>query len=187
VAQGQIRIIGGQWRGSKITVADLPDLRPTPDRVRETLFNWLAPVIVGAHCADLFSGSGALGFESLSRGAAHVVMIDQSLAVVNLLQKQLTLLGVKNADIYCEKIPQGLKKPKQLFDIVFLDPPFQQDILLSCCFYLEEHGFLADSAYIYLESKTMIEQQQLPSNWQLLKVKKAGQVAYHLALRKEAV
>src|SRR5579871_5913447 len=98
--RSEIRIIGGKWRGRKLKVPDIADLRPTPNRVRETLFNWLAPHIEGAHCLDLFAGSGALGFEALSRGAAFVVMIDQSAEVIQLLQTELNIFHADNADIY---------------------------------------------------------------------------------------
>jgi 16S rRNA (guanine966-N2)-methyltransferase len=181
--QGQIRIIAGCWRGRKLKVPDLPGLRPTPDRVRETVFNWLQSIIQGAYCLDLFAGSGALGFEALSRGAAHVVMVDQASVVVNLLRQELAMLDAKNAEVYQATVPAQLKAPKQLFDVVFLDPPFQQDLLLPCCFYLENNGFLAKKSYIYLESKQALTQSMLPPHWQLLKSKRAGQVAYHLVLR----
>lgn len=181
--QGLVRIIAGKWRGRRLTVPDVKDLRPTPDRVRETLFNWLAPVIHGAHCLDMFAGTGVLGFEALSRGAAYVVMVDQSLAVVALLQEELTVFSADNADIYQANVPQGLRKPIQPFDIVFLDPPYQANLLIPSCHYLEEQGFLAEKAYIYLEASDVIEDNELPSNWRFIKKQRAGQVAYHLAVR----
>lgn len=181
--QGQIRIIGGQWRGRKLKVPDREDLRPTPDRVRETIFNWLADTIQGACCLDPYAGSGALGFEALSRGAAYVVMVDRSSDIVKLLEEELRLFKAENAEIYCANAPNQLKRPKKLFDIVFLDPPFQENILLPTCFYLEENLFLAPSAYIYMESGSIINPNELPPNWKLLKAKKAGQVAYHLVQR----
>lgn len=181
--QGQVRIIGGQWRGRKIVVPDVLDLRPTPDRVRETLFNWLSSTISGAHCLDAFAGSGALGFEALSRGAAHVVMVDQSTAVVTLLKQELAMFKAENADIYAATMPAQLKKPMKPFDIVFLDPPFSHDLLLPTCQYLEENGLLAAHALIYLEAKTTLDETALPANWRIIKSKKAGQVAYHLAER----
>lgn len=181
--KGQIRIIGGEWRGRKVKVADLPDLRPTPDRVRETLFNWLSAVVPGAYCLDAFAGSGALGFEALSRGAARVVMVDESAVVVSLLKEQLANFKTDRAEVYRAVVPEQLKKPIKPFDIVFLDPPYQQDNLLPCCFYLEQHGYLAERAYLYLEAKTPLDPAQLPANWRLIKSKKAGQVAYHLAER----
>lgn len=181
--QGQVRIIGGIWRGRKLLVPAMTSLRPTPDRVRETLFNWLMPVIPGAYCLDAFAGSGVLAFEALSRGAAHAVLVEQAPALVTLLQQQQKKLNTENAEIYCAAMPQQLKKSQQPFDIVFLDPPYQDNLLLPTCFYLEKHGFLSENAYIYLEAKEAVQQSQLPANWQLLKSKKAGQVAYHLAQR----
>lgn len=180
MAQGIIRIIGGQWRGRKLKVPDVLNLRPTPDRVRETLFNWLAPHIVGSRCLDLFAGSGALGFEALSRGATHVVMVDDSRVVTKLLAEERQLFQAENAEIYCAKAPLQLKAPDQPFTIVFLDPPYGENLLLPCCFYLEEHSFLAPDAYIYLEARETLDEKMLPANWQILKSKRAGQVAYHL-------
>ena len=122
--QGEIRIIGGQWRGRKLKVPVVQGLRPTPDRVRETVFNWLMPVIHGAYCLDAFAGSGAFGFEALSRGAAHVVMVDSIPKVVQLLQETLGSLKADNADVYCAKVPQQLKPPTTRFNVVFLDDFF---------------------------------------------------------------
>ena len=183
MSQGQIRIIGGQWRGRKVKVPELTDLRPTPDRVRETLFNWLQPIIVGAHCLDLFAGSGALGFEALSRGASHVVMVDHEPKIIDLLRQELKIFGATNAEVYQAEVPKQLRKPSKPFDLVFLDPPFKGDLLLPCCAFLEDMGFLADKAYLYLEAKETICAEMLPPNWEILKNKKAGLVAYHLVLR----
>lgn len=187
MAQGQIRIIGGQWRGRKLAVPDVPHLRPTPDRVRETLFNWLAPVIQDAHCLDPFAGSGALGFEALSRGAAQVVMVDADAAVVKLLKEEAAILKTNAADINQAHAPHQLKKPKQKFNIVFLDPPFQQDLLLPTCFYLAEHDFLVDDAWIYLEANKEIHSSDLPAGWEIVKTKKAGQVWYQLVRKNNIV
>lgn len=183
--QGLVRIIAGKWRGRRLTVPEVKDLRPTPDRVRETVFNWLAPNIVGAHCLDLFSGSGALGFEAASRGAASVQMVDQSLIVIKQLQDSAALLKADNVQIVQAAIPHHLRKPARPYDIVFIDPPYQQDFLLPVCDYLEKNAFLANFAYIYLEANKTIEDNELPANWRLLKSKRAGQVAYHLAQRVE--
>lgn len=183
MAQGILRIIGGQWRGRKLQIPDVMGLRPTPDRVRETVFNWLAPHIVGAYCLDLFAGSGALGFEALSRGAAHVVMLDDSAVVVQLLQAEAVMLKAENVEIYRAKAPLQLKPPIKPFDLVFLDPPYGANLLLPCCFYLEEQNLLAPNAYIYLEAREALEESQLPHGWQILKSKRAGQVAYHLVKR----
>lgn len=180
---GVVRIIAGKWRGRKLKVANVQDLRPTPDRVRETLFNWLAPILPNARCLDLFAGSGALGFEALSRGAVYVEMVDQSAEVVALLKEELTAFGAENGRIYQAKVPQQLIASERPFDIVFLDPPYQSQLLLPCCQHLEAQHFLAKSALIYLEAQEVIEDNVLPPNWHLLKSKKAGQVFYHLARR----
>lgn len=181
--RGEVRIIAGKWRGRKLKVSPIKDLRPTPDRVRETLFNWLAPTIVGASCLDPFAGTGALGFEAISRGAAQVVMVDQSLEIVRLLQAEQVRLGAENADIYCATVPQQLKPVQKPFDIVFLDPPYQHDLLLPTCHYLEQHGYLAPNALIYLEAQAAITETTLPAGWHLRKSQRAGQVFYHLAQR----
>ena len=183
VKQGEVRISGGEWRGRKLKVLKSSEIRPTPDRVRETLFNWLAPVIRGAYCLDAFAGSGVLGFEALSRGASHVVLMDQDFSVVTLLQEEAMMLRAADADIYQGVFPKELKYPKKPFDIVFLDPPYQSDSLLFCCHYLEKEELLAEDAFIYLEAKQPIEEKELPASWKLIKSKKAGQVAYHLARR----
>jgi 16S rRNA (guanine966-N2)-methyltransferase len=180
---GQVRIIAGKWRSRRLQVPDVKDLRPTPDRVRETLFNWLAPYIEGACCLDAFAGTGILGFEALSRGAAFAVMVDQSAEVVALLQQELAEFGADNALVYRAKVPEQLRAPARPFDLVFLDPPYQSDLLLPVCHYLEKHSFLAEAAYIYLEAKQTIKDNDLPSNWRLMKSQQAGQVAYHLARR----
>jgi 16S rRNA (guanine966-N2)-methyltransferase len=182
--QGEVRIIAGKWRGRRLQVPDVKDLRPTPDRVRETLFNWLAPHIVGTYCLDLFAGTGVLGFEALSRGAAHVVMVDQSVEVVQQLQAAANMFGAENANIYRANVPAQLKPVTRPFDVVFLDPPYQANVLLPCCHYLEDHGFLAEIAYIYLEAQQVIKDNELPSSWRLIKNQQAGQVAFHLAIRK---
>jgi len=182
---GFVRVIAGKWRGRRLTVPDVTDLRPTPDRVRETLFNWLAMKIVNARCLDLFAGSGALGFEALSRGASYVEMVDQSAQVVNLLQDELQTFKADNACVYQATVPRGLRPATQPFDIIFIDPPYDANILFSCCEFLEIQGYLANSAYVYLEAKQRIKDNDLPSTWQLLKAKQAGQVYYHLAQKNE--
>lgn len=183
MTEGVVRIIGGRWRGRKLKVLPLKELRPTPDRVRETLFNWLAPFIAGANCLDVFAGSGVLSFEALSRGARKVVMVDESSAIVECLQQAATTLQASDAEIYRARAPEGLHVPKEPFDIVFLDPPYLQNILLPVCDYLEKQGFLAANALIYLEAKKSIDNNDLPDTWQIIKSKKAGQVFYHLAKR----
>ncbi len=183
--QGQVRIISGKWRGRKLHFPAVLGLRPTPDRVRETLFNWLAPVIVGANCLDLFAGSGALGLEALSRGAAHLTAIDQSAALVDYLRQLIVTLKIENMTIHRAPIPSADLpipiKAKGPFDIVFLDPPFHQDLIAPCCEWLEQQKLLAPEALIYLETEATLNPLPIPSHWQLLHSKKAGQVSYHLA------
>lgn len=181
---GEIRIIAGKWRGRKIAVPEQAGLRPTPDRVRETVFNWLMNDIHGAHCLDAFAGTGALGFEALSRGAASVTMVDSVSANTAALEAVASQLQADGAAIYRATLPEGLRPSKQPFDIVFLDPPFDQPVLLTVmCTHLEEGGFLATNATIYLEARQEIKDNDLPENWTLIKTKKAGQVYYHLAYR----
>lgn len=181
--RGTVRIIAGKWRGRLLKIPIVKDLRPTPDRVRETLFNWLAPVLPDAYCLDLFAGSGVLGFEAVSRGARQVVMVDYAEEVITLLKEEAKLFNADNVDIYRGRVPQQLRAVEHPFDIVFLDPPYRDSILLSCCHYLEEHGYLADFAHIYLEAQQVIEDNDLPVNWRIIKSQKAGQVFYHLAQR----
>lgn len=183
---GFVRIIAGKWRGRRLQILNIKGLRPTPDRVRETVFNWLSSYLVGARCLDLFAGSGALGFEALSRGAAYVEMVDESKEVVKLLKEEFVLFGVENAHVHQASIPQKWPPITQPFDIVFLDPPYQKDLLIPCCHFLEEQGYLAESAIIYLEAQQTIEDNDLPRNWQIIKSQQTGQVFYHLAQREES-
>ncbi len=181
--QGQLRIIGGNWRGRNLDFPAIDGLRPTADRVRETLFNWLQTQIPGARCLDLFSGSGALGLEALSRGAAEVIMVEQDRTAAQQIRQHLqTLLSttgwVENTDVF-----QYLNGTVSTFDVVFLDPPYRIDCLEKCCELLEHHGWLKDKAYIYLEDSSKNPPPKLPNNWELIRSKKAGDVGYHLALR----
>lgn len=180
--RGWVRIIGGKWRGRRIAIGQEKSLRPTPDRVRETLFNWLSPVIVGARCLDLFAGSGVLGFEALSRGAGFVLMYDASQAVVNTLTAEKTKLAADNLTIYQASIPEELPLVQEPFTIVFLDPPYA-DPNLPLCFLLEQRQCLASSAYIYVETNAPVDAAKYPAHWSLIKSKKAGLVHYHLFQR----
>jgi len=180
--KGQVRIIGGEFRGRKLKVADVQNLRPTPDRVRETLFNWLQDKIRGSYCLDAFAGSGALGFEALSRGADFVTFLDSDEEVVKMLKEQAKVFNAENLKINKAIAPNDLQKPDQPFDVVFLDPPYSSDLLLKTCKYLEENNFLAADAYIYFESSDEVHSKDLPESWQILKSKKAGGVYYYLAV-----
>lgn len=180
---GSLRIIGGTWRSRKIPFAVDAGVRPTPDRVRETLFNWLQPVIQGARCLDLYSGSGALSFEALSRGASTVVMVDEDLRVIQQLQKNADLLQADNVQIMWTDAFEYLLGKAQPFDVVFLDPPFRDDVLAECCQRIERYGWLAPKAWIYIETDERRTMTDLPDNWEIIHRKTAGQVAYYLILR----
>lgn len=181
--RNQLRIIGGEWRGRRLAFADVPGLRPTGDRIRETLFNWLAPYLPGVRCLDLFAGSGALGLEAASRGAARVVMLDTAPAVARLLREHCATLRATGVEVLQADALQYLGGPAQPFDIVFLDPPFHQGLLQPCCERLENHGWLASRAWIYLEAERELGEPLVPENWELLRGKTAGEVGYFLARR----
>ena len=184
-ARNRIRIIGGAWRGRKLTFPARPGLRPTPDRVRETLFNWLQPIIPGARCLDLFAGSGALGWEALSRGAAEVVMVDSDRQVVQNLKESGHQLASQGLTVIRSSALDYLAEPATPFDIVFLDPPFRQGLLADCVRQLESGDWLAPHAWIYLESETDLEELSLPTGWEISRSKHAGQVRYNLAERNQ--
>lgn len=177
-----LRIIGGSWRGRKLAFPSVPGLRPSPDRVRETLFNWLAGVIHGSRCLDLFTGSGALGLEAASRGAAEVVMVDTSRAVIDQLRQHQQTLQADMIRLVQADALSYLKQAARPFDVVFLDPPYRQGLLVPCCRQLAEAGWLAEGAYIYMEAERELGEPALPEGWALHRSKTAGQVGYHLAI-----
>lgn len=177
----QLRIIGGRWRRRKLSFPDVPGIRPTPDRVRETLFNWLIPVIEGARCLDLFAGSGALGLEALSRGASAVVMVDQDARVIGALRAHLQLLQADGARVVQAGAMDFLQGEAMPFDIVFLDPPFKQSLIPKILPVLATSAWLAAGARVYMESEARISEADLPAGWVLTHSKQAGQVHYHLA------
>ena len=181
-----LRIISGSHRTRKIQFPDAPGLRPTPDRVRETLFNWLRDSIHGAHCLDLFAGSGALGLEALSRGAAQVDFVENNAQVRTALANSVTALNLENADIHGEDALQWVLKQNvkaKQFDIVFLDPPFADKLLPQACALLEQSQLLAPNAKIYIETDAEDAPFELPAGWQLLKSKRAGNVNFSLYSR----
>lgn len=181
-ARGQLRIIGGQWRGHKLHFADVEGLRPTGDRVRETLFNWLAPVISGAHCLDLFAGSGALGFEALSRGATHAILVEKDTAATALLKQNGALLRTERAQVIQSDAAQWLNTftPEKPFDVVFLDPPFAAGLLQPCCDLLQRPGLLSKNSLVYIETDRHQSPPITPPTWDLFREKTAGQVCYRL-------
>jgi 16S rRNA (guanine966-N2)-methyltransferase len=180
--RNSVRIIGGGWRGRRISFPDLPGLRPTPDRVRETLFNWLQHGVAGARCLDLFAGSGALGLEALSRGAKEVVFVEQAVAASRALQEQLVRLGgERRAQVVEMGAARYLRGAAPPFDIVFLDPPFGRDALAEYMPLLDSGHWLKAGSQVYLENEKTAGAPLLPAHWELLKSKSAGEVGYHLA------
>jgi len=177
---GSVRIIGGRWRGSKLPVADLPGLRPSSDRVRETLFNWLQPTLSGARCLDLFAGSGALGLEAASRGAAHVLLVERERLLVTALRTSVARLegaADKVEILEADALHWLSQPPSQTFDIVFLDPPFAARLWDSIVVSLP--AWLAPEAWIYLES-SIDAQPQVPADWTLHREGRTREVRYAL-------
>jgi 16S rRNA (guanine966-N2)-methyltransferase len=184
--RNSVRIIAGAWRGRRVNFPTVPGLRPTPDRVRETLFNWLQPVIVDARCLDLFAGSGALGLEALSRGAKAIVFVEQAQMAARGLQAELAHLGGTSkarviemgASRFLRSAGEANGKP---FDLVFLDPPFGQNALADYIPLVDAGDWVKTGGLVYLENEKAAGIPGLPSHWELLKSKSAGEVGYHLA------
>src|SRR5262245_56033084 len=178
--RNELRIIGGKWRGRHVQFPSLPQLRPSPDRVRETLFNWLAPVIEGARCLDLFAGSGALGLEAASRGAAGVVLVDRDARVRAALEASVERLG-GDIEIVCDDAFAWLARGGSEYDIVFVDPPFGAGLASRACAALAASARLAPGARVYIESEAEAGVPALPEGWTVLRSRRAGRVGYHLA------
>jgi 16S rRNA (guanine966-N2)-methyltransferase len=170
---GKIRIIGGEYRGRKIAVPDRPGLRPTPDRVREMLFNWLGQSLEGLACLDLFAGSGALGFEAASRGAARVVMVEHDRVAFQALGKTREALKARQVELVCDDALAYLKRTRDAFDVVFLDPPFGQNVLPAVFRHLRPRSGMR----VYVESG---EPVAAAAPWRELKRRRAGQVSTQL-------
>jgi len=177
----QLRIIGGKWRGRKLQFPSVDGLRPTGDRIRETLFNWLAPFIHGAHCLDLFAGSGALGLEALSRGAGRSVLIERNQLAASSLRQHLQTLEA-NAEVIQDDALAWLKSAnnKITFELVFLDPPFSQALWNESCELLANSDILATGSLIYIETPSNTPLDTIPENWALWREKVAGAVTYRL-------
>jgi 16S rRNA (guanine966-N2)-methyltransferase len=177
---GRVRIIGGCWRGRLIDVPDAPGLRPTGSRIRETLFNWLMPVITGARCLDLFAGAGALGFEAASRGAAHVIMLDRDAAAIRHLRETAAKLDAGGVECVQADALHWLDGAAGPFDIVFVDPPFQSGLTETILSRLARPALLNPGAQVYLEADKRSDMSQLPPGWRIRREKVAGQVRYLL-------
>lgn len=174
-SKGGVRIVGGEYRSRRLRVASRPGLRPTPDRVRETLFNWLGQNLAGLACLDLFAGSGALGFEAASRGARRVVMIERDRAAVELLRQNCAALGAINVEIRSGDAFDYVKRTDARFDVVFLDPPFRQNAVPALL--AELPRLLNPQALVYAEGEKPAE--PVPP-WRELKRARAGQVSFQL-------
>ncbi len=171
----QIRIIGGRWRGRSIRFHAESGLRPTPNRVRETLFNWLGQTLPGYQCLDLFAGSGALGFEALSRGAAHVVFVEKQRETVRRLRENAARLGAEDAEIVLSEGLEWLRRDDRKFDLVFLDPPFAGQELSRALPMLAER--LNPGGLVYCESSGGVSESPF---WSEIRAARAGQVTYQL-------
>jgi len=178
---GRLRIVAGKWRSRLLPVADEPGLRPTSERIRETLFNWLTPDIHGMRCLDLFAGSGALGFEALSRGAASVIFVEHAPGAAKTLRVSIGTLDAGDATVVQTDARDFLKSDNpQKFDLIFLDPPFADDLLEDLCRLLAEGGCLAAGARVYLEQDRNQTVPTLPEGWKFIREKTAGNVRYSL-------
>ena len=178
----EFRIIAGAWRRRKLHFPPLPGIRPSPDRVRETLFNWLRERVPGARCLDLFAGSGALGLEALSRGANSVTFVDREREAVEAIRGHLTLLEAADGDVTQADALEWLKRAPEPYDIVFLDPPFASDLAELALAALEAGGWLKPAALIYMEYAADVP-PSLPAGWQLLRESRAGRVGFRLIQR----
>ena len=183
--KGKIRIIGGRYRGRKISVVH-EEIRPTSDRVRETLFNWLSPKLVNKCCLDLFAGTGILGIEALSRGARKVVFVDHQEDIVSEIKNQTTKLQLKNASVILSDSFSYLENPKHLgpFDIIFLDPPFGTYNLEKLLSHIYETEWLDSHGMVYYESNHSLENNLINSSWDNYRESKAGNVYYGLLTKK---
>ena len=180
-----MRIIAGRWRRRLIRVEATGEIRPTPDRVRETLFNWLGSGVEGMRCLDLFAGSGALGFEAASRGARVVVMVEHDRAAAAALERAARALGADNVEILCADALGWTPPARERFDIVFLDPPFSGPTPEAALARLDRLDALADDCLAYLETDRASAGMELPPGWRLLHARRAGRVGYHLASRNQ--
>ncbi len=178
---GRLRIVAGIWRSRLLEIADVPGLRPTSSRIRETVFNWLSPRIAGAHCLDLFAGTGALGLEALSRGAASCDFVENSSKAAKTLRANIATLETRSAHVHEVKAQSFIAQAgARRYEILFLDPPFAADLLPELCRLIEAGNLLTDGARIYVEEDRNQPMFELPERWQVLKSKETGNVRYSL-------
>ncbi|KXF82687.1 16S rRNA (guanine(966)-N(2))-methyltransferase RsmD [Enterovibrio coralii] len=182
---GFVRIISGKWRGRKLPVKNVEGLRPTTDRVKETVFNWLAADLYDAKCLDVFAGSGGLGLEALSRQAEHVTLLELDKGAAAQINLNLAALKADNATVKNVDALQFLGQPGQAFDVVFIDPPFRKDLLNDVIDKLENNGWLSANAIIYIEAEKEFGLPVVPNHWDMIKEKHAGQVSFRLYQREE--
>jgi len=176
---GSVRIIGGQWRGRRLPIAANSALRPTPDRVRETLFNWLAPVLPGRRCLDLYAGTGVLGLEALSRGAAECCFVERDAGTAAALRAAMAKLGA-HGELVIAEVSRWLEHPHRPgWQLVFVDPPYAEADLAALCAALAS-GWLAPAALIYLEMPRGAALPELPSGWKVWREKVAGELRFML-------
>lgn len=185
--QSSLRVIAGKWRSRKISFPTIDELRPTSNRVRETLFNWLQGSVKGEDCLDLFAGSGACGIEALSRGARSVVFVEKNRDAAGIIKENLRALGADSVNVQCTDVISWLESAstplQQKFGLVFIDPPYDANLEKSCCWKLEQSGRLKSAALIYLESDKRQLSAERPPNWDVIKSKKAGRVNFYLFRR----
>ncbi len=183
--RNEVRIVGGRWRGHRLHFPSLPGLRPTPDLVRETLFNWLAGKVEGRRVLDLYAGSGAVGLEAASRGAEVVWLVERNPQAFRALGENLLKLGCGDRvkPIRADAVRFLRRGAEEPFDIVFVDPPFGKGLIAPTCRLLEERGWLKLGSLIYLEAESHLPLPPLPGSWQPLKEKKVGQLIGRLYRR----
>ncbi|MFO1505430.1 MAG: 16S rRNA (guanine(966)-N(2))-methyltransferase RsmD [Steroidobacteraceae bacterium] len=179
-SQGQVRIIAGSLRGRRIPVPDVPGLRPTPDRVRETLFNWLAPHLAGARVLDLFAGTGALGIEAASRGAAAVTLVESQRTAQAALRDTLQRLGLPATKLVTGDALAHLAAGAEPYDVIFLDPPFAANLQAPALAAIHRHHRLAPGGFCYVELPADSPLPPLPEGWAVHRSGRAGEVGYHL-------
>lgn len=180
-----IRIIGGKWRSRKVSFETKDTLRPTPDRVRETLFNWLAPYLAGADCLDLYAGSGVLGLEALSRGANSVVAVEVDRHNVQQIEQNQKILRTDALTVVNKNVLDWLTKEYKQFDVVFADPPYKDELLQQTLGLLEKHHWLKINSLIYFEQDKALDPNMLPPTWSIWRESKAGRVHYYLAIKEQ--